>query len=485
MSILDIFEDLDNLYENYNGSYKSPYLNISDVEQKKAKQKHQDNLIHGIHINKRGQFEFGFRRYVDTYHVIDYEIFHKAYDVELTTLDLLSCFDADGKLGPRATWGNLKRYQNKPEANNEAYRRLVDLWSLVHGTNERGKLFDQWQDLQRIRNNLKTMDELKTIQQAIINSHEAELKTAETTKDKILLDLNTKLAAAFDKLNPDLVQGLKDYNNDDTCAPEVILDKDETLYKLSSVGDIKYTFYLVIPGFAKLYISPGDIEAYDEARFKQELEKVLVKDKIELRIAEKVSGLEILRNTFKKTHIASELTCFFVNLETDEIYSCDEKFEIKDTKGAPVTLDQLNQTALIFVHYYVSEWGSSKNFAPSWRGMSMSYVTKGFYSWASDFENHPKISAYIPEELVNLSPCEGNQWHGTFGKTEKYSSHDHKNMKGYGIEYEGIDTWALQDAADVHILSGTDHYNDPKEWDWVVAQIKSSNSYDKAWTIKF
>jgi hypothetical protein len=69
--------------------------------------------------------------------VLDYETFHKAYDVEIAQAGLLDMFDATGALGSRGCYGNLK--DSGLSAKDPLYQVLINLWKWVHDEKEQRK----------------------------------------------------------------------------------------------------------------------------------------------------------------------------------------------------------------------------------------------------------------------------------------------------------------------------------------------------------
>ena len=143
MNLLDAFAELDKITEayRYNGQYKSPYLNLGEAERQAAKDLWQKYSSRRLLPTSTGWVTPGPLDRITSDHlcryVLDYETFHKAYDVEIAQAGLLDMFDANGALGSRGCYGNLK--DSGLSAKDPLYQVLINLWKWVHDEKEQTK----------------------------------------------------------------------------------------------------------------------------------------------------------------------------------------------------------------------------------------------------------------------------------------------------------------------------------------------------------
>ena len=225
MNLLDAFNELDRLEEAFAGDYESPYLNISDAERQAAQQQYEQGKNYLCKATARGMEpipKFELYHATDSarlsfHYVLDYEAFHKAYDKELERAGLLSMFKADGSIGPKGCYGNIKD-ANLPRTD-PAYKAAIELWSWQFGEKEQGK---RWktisaQEATRLVQKAKDDDaryqqyKAKCQQQQAEKEAEAARIKAETevanTARAILEDI---LIDALDFVDSELIDQLED-----------------------------------------------------------------------------------------------------------------------------------------------------------------------------------------------------------------------------------------------------------------------------------
>jgi hypothetical protein len=143
MNLLDAFAELDKLNEAYiyHGQYKSPYLNLSEAERQAAKDLWAKYSSKRLLPTSKGWVTPGWldvQLSADSCkYILDYDTFHKAYDVEIADAGLLNMFDPSGELGPPGCYGNLK--ESGLTSKDSLYKVLITLWRWVHSEDERKK----------------------------------------------------------------------------------------------------------------------------------------------------------------------------------------------------------------------------------------------------------------------------------------------------------------------------------------------------------
>lgn len=218
MNLLEAFNELDQLEEAFAGDYKSPYLNITNAERQAAQQQYEQGKNYLCRATAKGmtpvpKFELYYandfaRR---SFHfVLDYEAFHKAYDKELERAGLLTMFKADGSIGPKGCYGNIKD-ANLPKTD-PAYKAAIELWAWQYGEKEQGKRWNtiSAQEAARLVQQAKDNEARYQQQQAEKEAEAAKLKAetdAANTARAILEDI---LIDALDFVDSKLIDQLED-----------------------------------------------------------------------------------------------------------------------------------------------------------------------------------------------------------------------------------------------------------------------------------
>lgn len=447
MNFFEAINELDHIQEDYNGGYKSPYLNISDSERQAAyneymKQISNTHYLQGGKIWKSTPQDFGWL------HIIDYECFHKAFDKDLDNLGLLNVFKADGTLGPSGVWGSICKIQKgDPNYTLPAYQKLVELWVVTHAK-ERGMIRGHWysgEDFQREKSHYVTKEqaliqaaEWKKIEderhrQAMLawEKKQAEEKAAEAERAKKRAAevaeivktetefLTAELEKAYQNIDPQLKEAYLAYT-DFMGLPDIpeINVEYQPQWRCSQIT-------LTIPNILekKFY---GPAETHSAAEFKNIIEKALNEAALSSKVLLAEAGIAEIEKAYKACGRCG-IYCVFVDLETDELYTCKETFKLKDKTGNDVPAERCAQAAVVFVKF---SWADSRN---SNRTTSDNYYYARC-SWASDMETRPEISKLIPH--THTTYLGGGTW-----VTPYLDPNDSSHPEDF-VEYEGIDSWA-------------------------------------------
>lgn len=223
MNLLEAFDELDQLEEAFAGDYKSPYLNISDAERQAAQQQYEQGKNHLCRATSKGmvpvpKFELYYandyaRR---SFHfVLDYEAFHKAYDKELERAGLLTMFRADGSIGPKGCYGNIKD-ANLPKTD-PAYKAAIELWSWQFGEKEQGKRWNtiSAQEATKLVQQAKDAEARYQQQQAAKEAEAAKLKADTEAADAARAALEDILIDALDFVDQPLLDQLEELGSPD------------------------------------------------------------------------------------------------------------------------------------------------------------------------------------------------------------------------------------------------------------------------------
>ena len=218
MNLLDAFNELDQLEEAFAGDYKSPYLNISDAERQAAQQQYERGKNYLCRATAQGmtpvpKFELYYANdYArSSFHfVLDYEAFHKAYDKELERAGLLTMFRADGSIGPKSCYGNIKD-ANLPKTD-PAYKVAIELWSWQFGEKEQGKRWNtiSAQEAARLVQQAKDKEARYQQQQAEKEAEAAKLKAETEAANAARSILEDILIDALDFVDSKLIDQLED-----------------------------------------------------------------------------------------------------------------------------------------------------------------------------------------------------------------------------------------------------------------------------------
>ena len=218
MNLLEAFNELDQLEEAFAGDYKSPYLSISDAERQAAQQQYERGKNYLCRATAQGmapvpKFELYYandyaRR--NFHFVLDYEAFHKAYDKELERAGLLAMFKADGSIGPKSCYGNIKD-ANLPKTD-PAYKATIELWSWQFGEKEQGKRWNtiSAQEAARLVQQAKDKEARYQQQQAEKEAETAKLKAETEAANAARIILEDILIDALDFVDSKLIDQLED-----------------------------------------------------------------------------------------------------------------------------------------------------------------------------------------------------------------------------------------------------------------------------------
>jgi len=445
MSILNLFENLDMLAEAYNGSYKSPYAGLTPAERKAAAFEYAQKRDHTWAISRNG-ITMSQSHYAGKY-IIDYENFHKAYDADLAILNLLTCFEVNGELGPASTWGNIITIQKgSPEAQSEAYQALIELWGIVHGGKKGGgaKIGGRWLNNQQLLDrqsktisNIKANDLVNQAQEAQklkkqeeedrIRKAEEAKKAAENAKlakeqaereaaDVAFDKLSDALDKALNMVDPEIFIQLEDYKN----------SIEEELGDLEIEGEETYNT-LNIPGVGKLHISNDNVGKMTPDILRKIIEERVQAARLPYKQLEEITGISKVKESLK--YNPDFISCFFIDCATNEIYKCDQSFILKDFNNKDITLKQMEQAELIFCEI---------SFADSYNSNCTSQDNHWYryYSWADEFTTHPKIANYIPKKISNWD----------YNELTEFSDPEDIGVtkKQFFISYENIDRWVYE-----------------------------------------
>ena len=486
MSLLDIFEDLDALYEAYEANYKSPYLALADSEITAAKAAYKNKLIFPSYINDQGKVQQT-GNYVTTgpYYILDLDAFHKAYDKDFNRLGLLGAFNTKGEL-PRGGWSVIRNIKDENiKKQEEAYKRLKELWVLLYSSDTRGILFDNWCDIDIYRRFIKSPAEFEKLVQEAVNKFEAGHKANEDKHNNLYIELSDRLELALKKVNQKLLDKLSFFMDDESYLPIINMTEDARLRKVAGLP-VKFHYSLDLGDFTRVALYPSEhLDEYTVEWFKNTLEEKLSSPDLDIKTAERKSGLEEVKFKFKNPHIDATVDCFFIDTETDELYHCNLDFKVKDKTNSEITTGQLLKSQLIFAHYYCPQVGFKRNYTTYSMG-ECSTLTRSIYSWAQDCEDISQIAIRLPE-AVNYGPgTEKEDYIGAVGDFEECSSVDDDKLWHRGIEYDGIDKWAVLDVAEVHFLTPAlqAKYAEPKEWNYIVQRVKQESHVHSDWKVK-
>ena len=286
MNLLEAFNELDQLEEAFAGDYKSPYLNITDAERQAAQQQYEQGKNYLCRATAKGmmpvpKFELYYandfaRR---SFHfVLDYEAFHKAYDKELERAGLLTMFRADGSIGPKGCYGNIKD-ANLPKTD-PAYKAAIELWSWQFGEKEQGKRWNtiSAQEAARLVQQAKDNEARYQQQQAAKEAEAAKLKADTEAANAARAVLEDILIDALDLIDANLADQLEELGN-----PDIAITRKGTKNYLYA-EDVLFTEIPILPH-----------EKYTPEYLGDFINQALIKADLTTKIEQNTLGLTAVR----------------------------------------------------------------------------------------------------------------------------------------------------------------------------------------------
>lgn len=218
MNLLDAFNELDQLEEAFAGDYKSPYLTLPDAERLTAQKQYERGKNHLCKATPNGMAPVSkFDLYYATdfarrnfHFVLDYEAFHKAYDIDLEKAGLLTMFKADGTIGPKSCYGNIK------EANlsktDPAYKAAIEIWSWLFSEKDQMKRWNTItaKEAEKLVKTAKEAEEHYKQYQADKAAKEAKFKADTEAANVARAALEDVLVDALDLVDVHLMEQLEE-----------------------------------------------------------------------------------------------------------------------------------------------------------------------------------------------------------------------------------------------------------------------------------
>lgn len=379
MNIWEAFDELNNLEEAYkfNGSYKSPYLNISEADKQAAQEQWALYSTYRLVPTADGWTTPGLldRYFTNVFkYVLDYDVFHKAYDADLNQYGLLPMFNTDGTLGPRGCYGNIK--ESNLSNKDPLYREILNLWAWVHSDDKSAKRANtidkatadklvaekkeehaKWEAEQKI----KAEKEAK---------EKAELKAAEEARDQ-LVDILPDALALVDQ---DLLDQL-----------------EETGSTGVDIGHKGTVNYLIINKFDNTSIPAKPIEDYTPEFLADYITDCLNKLDLATQVQMHYLGLDIVKE-FDKKH-PGIIDAYWLDTKTNEIYIPSSKYTqlINRKTKSVATPEELENCTLSLIK--VSYQGS-KQTARATEDVHSSF----YYSYNEDLTLNSALRNLLPHE---------------------------------------------------------------------------------------
>ncbi len=414
MNIWEAFNELDSLEEAFAGNYKSPYLGISDADKQAAKQQWNLYSTTCLMPTANGWVRPGLLdRYMGTtlHYILDYDIFHKAYDSDLDKYGLLSMFNADGTLGPRGCYGNLK--ESNLATRDPLYNAIIGLWRWVHSDDNRIKRANTIDTLtadkliaaaKEKHAKWEIAQKAKAEQEA---KEKADLKAAEDARDK-LVDI---LPDALTLVDQDLLSQL-----------------EETGSTGIDIGHQKTENYLLINKFGSTPLPAKSLEDYTPEFLANCITNRLNELDLTTQVQMHYLGLDIVKQCYMDHPNA--VTAYWIHEGTNEIYVPASKFTQlvnKETKALASPQD-LSQCTLAFIK--ISDIGSKQT-----NSATEDVHSSHYYSYSKDLVETTDLQHFAPKQKSNF----------LYSQKLKYYK-DFEEVSGYGsfYNYPGFDTWVQE-----------------------------------------
>jgi hypothetical protein len=323
MNLLEAFNELDQLEEAFAGDYKSPYLNITDAERQAAQQQYEQGKNYLCRATAKGmtpvpKFELYYandyaRR---SFHfVLDYEAFHKAYDKELERAGLLAMFKADGSIGPKGCYGNIKD-ANLPKTD-IAYKAAIELWAWQHG---KDKESTRWKTISAQR--AEQLVQVKKEQEERRKQYQAQ-KDAEAAQAKAATDAANAARDVLEDILPDAL----------ALVDSDLLDQlEEAGLGEVDIGRFKFDNLITIGSKTKV-IPAKPVEEYTPEFLADFITEYLESLNLDTQVNRHYLGLDLAQK-IKAEH--ADAIIYWVHEGTGEIYIPASKFTQlvnKETKG--------------------------------------------------------------------------------------------------------------------------------------------------------
>ena len=429
MSILDIFEELNAITEDYNGSYQSPYLNLSMAERKTAAQEYV-NKRDNLHIcTSAGWVRPGLLDKINPmYYILDYTAFHKAYDADLAKMNLLAMFEANGQLGPYRSYGNLKTAEAQ-FGGMPAFKAAKDLWSRVHADScwSNGTKID----LTRWRMRMITADVAEEKVRKL-KQHETDIKQArdkaeaeeqarlaQKAKDKAAAEalngtLTELLADALDLIDPNLMNMLEDYSFD---TPYIKLAETDN--------------FLVIPNIKNILLLTAEKDKYTADYLATLIETALKEADLPNRLIAKKLGIEKLQRESRRIRDGF-VRGFFLNPTSKEVYvyygSGNLQELTAENSKTPLTPLDIIDSQLVLVQVNKFQHSNSTH--------EDNYDYR-YYSYNENLVKSSTILNILPEKLNHaMNYNELTYYDQGFEQAEQ--AHDEF------VDHEGFDVWLYE-----------------------------------------
>lgn len=416
MNIWEAFDELNSLKEAYifHGDYKSPYLNVSDADRNAAQQQWQlYSTTKLMPTATKGWVRPGLldaRLGAEIKYILDYDIFHRAYDSDLNKYGLLNMFVADGTLGPKGCYGNLK--ESSLSTKDPLYHVVIELWRWVHSDDMKIKRantidkatadkllakakadYDKWQAAKKEKEEKEAKEK-------------AEIKAAEDRRDK-LVDI---LPEALALVDPDLLDKL-----------------EETGSTGIDIGHIQKNNYLLINKFGQVIIPDKPLEEYTPEFLANCITNELNKLDLDTQVQMHYLGLDLVKQG--NIEHSTAMVAYWVHEGTGEIYVPASKYTKlvnKETKAVASPQD-LSQCTLAFIK--VSNIGRAQTSSATEDVDSYFY-----YSYNSDLVETTDLAKFAPKEKSRPLYSQDLTYYQDF---EDVRSHNFYN-------YPGFDTWVLE-----------------------------------------
>ena len=351
MNIWEAFDELDALdplKEAFNGTYVSPYLNISDAERQAAQQKYEQGKNRlctptpdgmrpvapkpSWYIYRPGDGD-------NEYFVLDYEAFHKAYDKELERAGLLTMFQANGVIGPPGCYGNIKD-ANLPKTD-IAYKTAIELWAWQHGKDKESK---RWKTISAQR--AEQLVQVQKEQAERRKQYQAQ-KDAEEAQAKAATDAANAARDVLEDILPDAL----------ALVDSDLLDKlEEAGLGEVDIGRFKFDNLITIGSKTKV-IPAKPVEEYTPEFLADFITEYLESLDLDTQVKRHYLGLDLAQK-IKAEH--GDAIVYWVHEGTGEIYIPASKFTQlvnKETKAIASPQD-LSQCTLAFIK--ISNFGSKQ-----------------------------------------------------------------------------------------------------------------------------
>jgi hypothetical protein len=442
MNLTQAFETLDVLVEAYNGAYKSPYLGLSESERSAAALDYSTTFGVTYTVMKSGR-TYPAKSWREGWYILNYETFHKAFDVDFERLGLLNAFDAEGKLSSSASYGNIASVTDPEDQKTDAYKKLKELWVALWGKGGGyvGGWYKKPDDLQDLRSRIKTNFELKELADKAAaaeaekkRQEEERIRKAQEEEKRRQDELAKETALAetnFDLLDKNLNEALEQINQDLILEMQEFVDDEEALPELRWGGGTFSTLY--IPGIRQgIKIKNEEAASYTPQKFKELIEQTIRRADFPNQALEDAMGLTDFKAFYNKLfgwqRYGGDVTAFFVNTRTNEIYTAFPKRNsasilVVDSAGDELGPDEKAEAQLALVEVHESDHNTNA------RRDSHTYK---YVSFASKYQNHPKLSPHIPEHSSSQLFY--------YNDVTRYDSPDsNRNF----LKFETLDKWVI------------------------------------------